>query len=494
MKVFEEILLRDDLFVNIEDNIRDIKVQMDYYKKENISTKGISLLPIRDLLSEHSDQSLQDKGYLLTVSDLKDAYDKCINLSTLDPVLANAQLKRWHHAFLIFTRAYEHGLVKNESAFREMDAHFIDVLRELYHNKPSEDKLLSADLCNVISGLMEKNANDLFTAWQESHVDKGISDEIHQHLIQQLSNEWQMDTLEFVIKKTLDEEKAKNHSTQALLQCFRQKSLPITIQNNIHEVIMDEINKDIRALHLKGTSALGAEIVYLRQNALKQDDYIIFSTLIANWQSGDLSDEVSAQLEIYIKKTIEILNLAAVNCLTQQFTNLAVNIFINKLKAGEYPKVINDTMAQYGQALLKQFTISDENETTVLPNCMQTIETNGLRQLHKMWVTPPSENDHGPLTKENRIFLSKMVFHELTNMDNNIKNILWSGAQLRQEMRLENKELRQQLGLLQAQLASIIKQLNPAQPPSIRIENSSSDASDKNNSKESSQSLSFFNK
>ncbi|MBA2650796.1 MAG: hypothetical protein H0U73_00795 [Tatlockia sp.] len=448
MKILEQILLELDS-KNLEASMKILQDQIDYYSNHNMETKGISLLPVRDLVSKQfSEVSLRKQGYILTIEQFKEDCAKFIKLADSDPILYNAYLKRLHRSYQVLQQNYVIGNIKNAGLVGEMKALFSDTLQSFYQG--SKNQKMPEKLKNDIEEQLDSEVKQLYMSWHNNKPKKlreDIQTEVTSLLAKQLLADWQKNGLHPSITKNLEMEKNTINSIEVLIEWFRKKQL-LANQSKIHSQVIEAIVSDIQAERITGYDDLGATINQITKHSLKKDDVSVVSELILRWQNMQTTPQVSIKLSEYVGKVITKMRQDLDSSLTEEFSQLAVYAFLDKFQQDYLEnEELGAAMKEYGLKTANLFLSPNS-----LPNCRETIYATVMEKLHNDWVT-------GKFSAEISDFVKESVFSSLSKLDDEIQEKVWPNT-TRQGIKQvigDNAELKKEVSELKEMVLKLEK-------------------------------------
>lgn len=447
MRTIEQILL-DLNATNLTEQIKLINNQLEYYINHKMEANGISLIPVRDLLDkQYTDKDLRANGYILTATQLKEDADKFIELAEKNPILYNSILKRLHRSIQVFEQNYVSGNMKNETVIKEVKKHFLDTLQSSYSDK--ENSKMPEKLRQLIDKKIEDKIGQHNANWYKNTLSDDINVEFSELLTKKLLEDFKKNTLTPDVKNKLLLEKNAINSVDALITCFRKKELPSDIQGNIKNNLIDMIKIEMEAGHITSNDPLGSIINTYRNQSLRADrEYDAISKVIINWQNKQTADDVSEGLEKYLRSVVNNMKQTLDSNLTQQFEELAVKVFIDKLQQSQYQENLNSIMSEYSLITLRQLNLNN------LPKCREAIYIDVMNQLHEQWI-----KGELPETKD---FIQKTVFAFLHEVDDKIQEKVWPNKMKRgiEELVNDNAKLHSKVEKLETLLEQQTKLLS----------------------------------
>ncbi len=454
MKILEQILLELDA-QNLAKAINDINNQLDYYTKYKMEVEGVSLIPVRDLLDpKFTDDVLRKNGYILTIAQFKEDCAKFLELAAKNPILYNSRLKRLHRSYHVLIENYTKGNVHNKAVTAEITKHFAETILASYCNGVIDGKKMPTELSSQIAQTVEEEIGNLNINWYANKLAVDTKKEFTDAISVQLLNDWQKKLLEPAICKQLDEEKTSINSIEALQSHFRERKLPNATQDTIKAAVIEEIKKDIEAGKLTQSNALGAQYNSIRNSILENSHFNVVTYLINNWKNKQVTPDVSHQLEKYISDVIGRMKQNLESSLTQQFEQLATQVFLDKLLSGQYSKDLAETLQKYSLAFAKKILLSLNSDDLKNPSkCKDTVYSQVMNQLHKNWL-------NGKLSSSVNEFIKESVFAFLNEFDDKIQEQVWpnKNKQFVEKLIRENAEIRNELAGIKKLLAQLVPQ------------------------------------
>ncbi|MBA3535589.1 MAG: hypothetical protein H0T84_03110 [Tatlockia sp.] len=460
MKILEQILLELDP-KNLDASMKILQDQLDYYTNHNMETKGISLLPVRDLLSKQcTDESLRKQGYILTIAQFKEDCAKFIKLADSDPILYNAYLKRLHRSYQVLLQNYVIGNIKNAGLVGEMKALFSDTLQSFYQG--SNNKKMPEKLRNDIEEQLGSEVKQLYMSWHNNKPKKlrdDIQTEVTSLLAKQLLADWQNKGLHPSITKYLEMEKNTINSIEVLIEWFRKKQL-LANQSKINSQVIEAIVSDIQAEKLTVYDELGLTINQITQLSLKKDNVSVVSELILRWQNTQTTPQVSIKISEYVAKLITKMRQDLDSSLTEEFSQLAVYAFLDKFQQNYLEnEELGAAMKEYGLKTASLFLLADS-----LPNCRETIYATVMEKLHNDWVS-------GKFSVEISDFIKESVFSSLSQLDDEIQEKVWPNSTRHgiKQVISDNAELQKQVTGLTEMVKQLMSKMSNIMPESPTV-------------------------
>lgn len=452
MKVIEKLLFEMNS-QNMAESLDKIQAQIKYFAKNKMDVEGISLMTIRDQLDiTLTDKILRDNGYILTIAQFKEDSEKFIRLADNDPISFNSRLKRLHNSYLLLRENYSKGTVKNKAVIDEMTKRFSEIILSSYCGN-DDAKKMPEELWAKIGKMIENEIEQLNDNWLKDKLSLETKKEFNDLLSTRLLQDWQNTLLDANVITILQGEKDSINSVAALLVHFRNNKLPEDTQGNILTAVIEELNNEISGGKLTASSALGSEINVITNNSLRKDPYFIVSRLVSNWQNTQTSTEVTKQLEKHISCVIGKMKENLQPRLTQQFEQMATQIFTEKLRAGEYnnKQELLDVIKKHTLSIAKQLLLSSEPEVSSVSKCKEAIYKDVMHQLQDEWTS-------NRLSENENLFIQENVFSFLDDIDNKIRSTVWltNTKHTVEKVSKENGELRKEVNELKRLMTQLL--------------------------------------